>query len=651
MIVGNQSQEIVNNLPFASKTFSISANAKAFDMLIAQLYSDLATAMIREIVANACDSHRSAETNAKVIVRIPNVLEPWFVVQDFGLGMSEETIDTIYTNVFESTKDQDNESTGGFGLGSKTPYAVTDTFNVATVKDGIKCEFLMYRDGNRNPAYMLTSKTETDEPNGVKVSVPFNGKFCSYDEFKQKAITVLSRFDFEFDCNIEFKKCRETWLETPVPNVYVDTIQRGTSVLMAGILYPLNEDISPLYRHTIVEIPNGSVELTPSREQLFYSQKTKDYIASLKPSLNEAEKAIKEKFSKITKLKERIEFYNKWGGVVSISDPNYFEVHTKNSFSYFDGRYYRLLPKGTRDYYRNLKDALGYTRISYEDIGLLKSNMVEKMKAAGVLPNLICITDADYEYIYKIVYGKKPDSVPDTVRYEDVVVQYKAALKALRAAQVNIVSKKTDGHFWILVNGKAEFIQVNELQDDDIVLIPYETHNSRLMTREMTKYTQGTRIDFVQKVLGKRVVYARTVLARTIASEHKTMEEFITENESKINALFGAACLSDLMPDINSYRMAKRQWLIESPVHKIVEKMDTSLLYLNEIKTLEYAICEMKASLRLMQHYGYEYTYQIPSKLKIREEYHNLFNIIQRTKRNSLTGDPRIDNFILDGDY
>ena len=318
MIVGKQSQEIVNNLPFASKTFNISANAKAFDMLIVQLYSDPVTAMIREIVANACDSHRSAGINTKVRVVIPNPIEPWFIVEDFGLGMSEETIDTIYTNVFESTKDQDNESTGGFGLGSKTPYAVTDTFNVTSIKDGIKCEYLMYRDGNRNPAYMLTSKVDTDEPNGVKVSVPFNGKYCSYEEFKSKASAVLSRFDFEFECNVDVVNFREKLVSTSDPDIFLEQIsgQRGYShynkesyVIMAGIAYPVGtlDDISVLGHRTYFVIPNGSVELTPSREQLFYSEKTKQFLKSgLKDRTNKVYNEIVEGMDKCKTISEKI---------------------------------------------------------------------------------------------------------------------------------------------------------------------------------------------------------------------------------------------------------------------------------------------------------------------------------------------------------
>jgi len=119
--------------------FRIRNSAKAFNILSSGLYANKVRAIIRELSCNAVDSHTAAgKQDTPFDVHLPNQLEPWFSIRDYGTGLSHEQVTNIYTTYFESTKTDSNDYIGALGLGSKSPFSYTDNFTVTDVKDGIK---------------------------------------------------------------------------------------------------------------------------------------------------------------------------------------------------------------------------------------------------------------------------------------------------------------------------------------------------------------------------------------------------------------------------------------------------------------------------------------------------------------------------------
>ena len=102
--------------------FKIKTSATAFKILSEGLYSNKIGSMIRELICNAYDAHCAAGTkDIPIDVELPMVTNPLFRIRDYGTGLSEADMQTIYTTYFESTKSGDNKYIGGFGLGSITP--------------------------------------------------------------------------------------------------------------------------------------------------------------------------------------------------------------------------------------------------------------------------------------------------------------------------------------------------------------------------------------------------------------------------------------------------------------------------------------------------------------------------------------------------
>jgi len=177
-----------------SGTFSILATGKAFKILIDGLYSNKIKAVIRELWTNAYDSHSDAgNLDQPFNCTLPSQLEPHFSVRDFGVSMTHDTIMNLYTQLFNSTKTESNSVVGEKGLGSKSPFAYTDSFSVISYLDGVKRSYTAYIAEKGIPFIALMAEEETDEPNGLEVSFPVETK--DIQSFLSTAEEVAKGFD------------------------------------------------------------------------------------------------------------------------------------------------------------------------------------------------------------------------------------------------------------------------------------------------------------------------------------------------------------------------------------------------------------------------------------------------------------------------
>ena len=156
----------------------------AFFLLSSTLYKEPYRAIIRELVSNAIDASKAANKANPVILHIPSSISANdnFYVQDFGIGMTLEHVINIYGNYFSSSKQNDSNSIGGFGLGGKTPFIYVkdkaDGFKLETTspEDGVRRTFVFKMQTNQygglQPVYSyLENLDEVDSPiKGTKIS-------------------------------------------------------------------------------------------------------------------------------------------------------------------------------------------------------------------------------------------------------------------------------------------------------------------------------------------------------------------------------------------------------------------------------------------------------------------------------------------------
>jgi hypothetical protein len=192
MKLAETTREVITNTD-NKHDFRIQANAKMFQILSSKIYSYPLAAIVREISCNAYDAHVEAgKSDVPFRVVLPNDLHPYFEIEDFGIGLSEDGVYEVYTEYGNSTKTDSNDVIGALGLGSKTPFAYTTTFTIQTRKDGVECLFNAYIGDNGAPSVSLLRKRDTDESNGVKIKIPV--KSGQEDLFRKECEFILSFF-------------------------------------------------------------------------------------------------------------------------------------------------------------------------------------------------------------------------------------------------------------------------------------------------------------------------------------------------------------------------------------------------------------------------------------------------------------------------
>lgn len=316
-----------NHLDGTEVSFSISPKNSAWIMRsLADLYSNRELAVVREYSTNAFDSNKEkalAEGSevAPIHVTLPTALNPHFVVQDFGVGMSEAELLEIYTQFGESTKRESDDFNGLLGFGSKSAVAYTNTFTVEAVKDGQKNVGVVVRREDSMGGYLVSLKivlsVETSEPNGVKVTVPVHNA----REFEQKARDF---YRFWKPGTVLVNGEEPGWaVGEKIGNDLYYSANAGTSyVVMGNVPYRIaNPDaLFPRGMNRIsfvVYVPNGAVEFTPSREDLKYSEHTKSYLHGvIKDFVDSAVQKAKDEIASASNHSDAYKQWKKWINVI-----------------------------------------------------------------------------------------------------------------------------------------------------------------------------------------------------------------------------------------------------------------------------------------------------------------------------------------------
>jgi hypothetical protein len=329
---------------FEEKNFRIAANAHAFDILSSKLYTDPIAAVIRELSTNAADAHVEAgKKDTSFNVHLPNTMTPYFSIRDFGTGLSEEDVATIYTVYFESTRNNSNEFTGALGLGSKSPLAYTDSFAVTSYYGGYMYQYTVFKGESNEPSIALLNKQASDEPNGIEIRIEVRPE--DIDIFAERASEIYEYFEVRpriSGTRIDFQN-EESYMEGDDWKLFNDSSKGyyGSSsyepkikVVMGNVCYDAEHDsIKHLFGNQgriLINAPIGSCNIAASREELQYDDRTKKYIQN---RVNEIQKEIYQRIkSEIKDCKsvlEKLIGLKKYAAIIDYSDDTLNAVQTK----------------------------------------------------------------------------------------------------------------------------------------------------------------------------------------------------------------------------------------------------------------------------------------------------------------------------------
>lgn len=286
---GNYNVEKSDN--FEESKFSIEASSKAFFILSDGLYSNKILAVVRELSTNAYDSHVDAgKQDIPFDVHLPTALNPVFFIRDYGTSMDHDACMQLYTTYFRSTRNNSNDAVGCLGLGSKAPFAYSDSFTVEAYLNGTKRVYNAYKNEDGSPVFSLMDESTTDEQDGIKVSIQVNSSDVS--KFYHEAQKVYEFFKVKpnfIGQKLEFKKVNKIL----AGNNWYFSNDYDNLIIMGQIAYPIDHtqlvgnDGNKEAKFVIdssglrIFVNIGDVDITPSRESLSYSKETKDNIRNI----------------------------------------------------------------------------------------------------------------------------------------------------------------------------------------------------------------------------------------------------------------------------------------------------------------------------------------------------------------------------------
>jgi hypothetical protein len=259
---------------------------KTFRMQIDSIYSDKPGAPVRELAANAFDSHVRAGEDKPFYVHVPTPLNPEFFVRDYGVGMTDELMETVYIVIGASDKELTNEEVGTWGLGSKSPFAYADQYTITCYDGEIARQYGYGIAEDGVPTLYTMAQEPNDQPRGVRVGFAVESQDFHLFETAVQNIGVAHNGGFE--TNIKLKGPGELVFEGADWQAYKNSglkPDRSWWARQGCILYPIERSKITLpasdYRDGltfIIDCPIGTVMVTPSREAIQYDEEVVSYL-------------------------------------------------------------------------------------------------------------------------------------------------------------------------------------------------------------------------------------------------------------------------------------------------------------------------------------------------------------------------------------
>ena len=223
----------------------------------------------------------------------------YIVFEDNGKGLSPELMDEVYMCMFSSTKRDDNLAHGGWGLGSKTPFSYVNQFNLVTICNNIKYEYLLYKE-SIGFKYTCLSSNETLENSGTKIKIEVDQK--DLYKFNQEFKYQLKYFeDVYIQDNSGHYYSNDFKLIEGKNFKYNNLYSTGDLHICLGqVSYPIDFKVLELDRNLFnfplaLKFNIGELPVTLSRENIDYTEETIKTIKSKINLLLEELKELKEK--------------------------------------------------------------------------------------------------------------------------------------------------------------------------------------------------------------------------------------------------------------------------------------------------------------------------------------------------------------------
>lgn len=327
MKIETKELEVTTNTEMRTYNLKVSQDSTVIPIIIkmmADQYKNPLKTLSVEYVQNAMDSHRVAgKSDVPIEIHLPNSNDPYFRVRDFGISMSSETVENVFSALFASTKRDSDEDIGGFGVGRLVFGAYTGTMVITTYLGGKKTEYFFYLENGKGDITEMMA-VDSDEPQGVEISIPIKEhdfenlrRICQEQyAFIGPAPIVTGNHQFTLK-NVQYKFATDSFCFREKTDRYT---QLNPVATVAGLPYPIDQ-YQFEYEHCVRRILNsgvvlhfnvGEVDIVPSRDNLKYTDKTKNAIEERIKEIEDLAKVELDKLCDTSNIKTEYEARCMW---------------------------------------------------------------------------------------------------------------------------------------------------------------------------------------------------------------------------------------------------------------------------------------------------------------------------------------------------
>ena len=296
--------------------------AKMLKMFTKDLYKHPLQTAIQEYINNARDAHIMADKDtADIKITAPTVANQNVIIQDFGPGLSVDEVENIFASIAMSNKDNSDKFNGGFGIGSKSWFAVNTSFMVISVHDNKKTYYSVTFDESKGIFIHEDAVEETLEPNGVTVHLPLANEsqiedahraiFRAVEFWEVKPELINCNYDFY---PIKFENEDYTLISDDIdsePRIVVTLGRTPYSIKELPCVYDLKQKFK--YLNVAIHFKVGEMglknqqEVGPDREA--FMKVCSDYIAKKGDKVyNQIVKKLEEKLEEADKKEKILEY-------------------------------------------------------------------------------------------------------------------------------------------------------------------------------------------------------------------------------------------------------------------------------------------------------------------------------------------------------
>lgn len=279
----------------AKQEMSIDTHALQHIMsVLTDLYADPVTAVVREYSTNGYDAIIEAGVNEPLRVMTPTTLAPSLVIQDFGVGMSTDTILNRYSMYGHSTKRDTDAQVGMLGVGCKSGLTYASSFTVKSIHNGVETVAMVSRNARGIGEIQIIDTKASNARTGTTITIPvhnipeMNEKIKTFFSFwKPGTVLVDGKVPVAFDQSDDNRK----WFSDRDQTIFYSDAgyENEATVVMGNVPYRLRspkilgdyDSAFSRYGRLVVFAPIGSVAFAPSREELSYSGATLRFIDDL----------------------------------------------------------------------------------------------------------------------------------------------------------------------------------------------------------------------------------------------------------------------------------------------------------------------------------------------------------------------------------